>query len=256
MRTDEIRQAADIVAGMAGEFTDLARSISGDGSLEPSRILHRLLSVAASAVPGSEHAGITLITGNGRPRTGAASDDLPAQVDRIQYQTGEGPCLQAAVTRNVVLANDLSSAPQWPAFASRAVADTGVRSVLCYRLFLTEENHGALNFYALKPDAFDESSVGHRSNLRCLHLDGPVGGPAPRQGDPSEPGTGVQSRDRGGDGHPDGEQAPHPERGVHPAARRQPGPAPQIAGDRRGCHLHRHPAGAAGLISGQERPAP
>ncbi|HST49144.1 GAF and ANTAR domain-containing protein [Jatrophihabitans sp.] len=159
MRTDDVWQAADIVAGMADEFTELARSISGNSSLEPAQLLHRLLSVAAATVPGSEHASITLITGNGRPHTSAASDDLPAQVDRIQYQTGEGPCLQAAATSDVVLADDLTNAPEWPAFAGRAVIEAGVRSMLCYRLFLTEDNRGALNFYALQPGAFDESSV-------------------------------------------------------------------------------------------------
>lgn len=159
MRTDDVRQAADIVAAMAGEFTELARSISGDRPLEPSKMLHRVLSVAAAMVPGSEHASITLITGTGRAHTSAASDDLPAQVDTIQYETGEGPCLQAAATSDIVLACDLATAPEWPAFAPRAVAETGVRSMLCYRLFLTDDNRGALNFYAMQPDAFDEPSV-------------------------------------------------------------------------------------------------
>src|SRR4051812_26198577 len=161
MHTDsETRQAADVVAGMASEFGELARSISGDGSPQPAQILRRLLRVAAAVVPGSEHAGITLITGKTRPRTGTASDDLPAQVDRIQHETGEGPCLQAAVTSDVVLVNDLLAASDWPTFTRRAVTEIGVRSMLCYRLFLTEGNHRALNFYALQPNALHPSSVG------------------------------------------------------------------------------------------------
>jgi len=159
MHTDEVRQAADVVASMAGEFTALATSISGNGSLEPNQLLHRLLAAAAALMPGSDHASITLITGHGRPHTGAASDELPAQVDALQYETGEGPCLQAAATNDVVLANDLATTAEWPAFARRAVAEAGVRGMLCYRLFLTEDNRGALNFYAMRPDAFDQSSV-------------------------------------------------------------------------------------------------
>ena len=175
---DQIRQAADVVAGMAAEFTDLARMMTEDAR-EPARLLDRIVAVAARAVPGSEHAAISLMTGDGPPRTGQASDEVPLQVDRIQYETGEGPCV-ALTESDLVLTNDLTVAPEWPAFARRAVAETGVRSMLSYRLFLNDGNRGALNFYAMKPDAFDMSAVATGSifaayasmaQLAALHRD-------------------------------------------------------------------------------------
>jgi ANTAR domain-containing protein/GAF domain-containing protein len=176
---DEIRQAADVVAGMAGEFTDLAKTISEDAE-GTGQILHRIVAVASRAVPGSEHAAISLMTGERPPRTGPSSDELPPQIDRIQYETAEGPCVQALTRSDLVLTNDLAVASEWPTFARRAVAETGVRSMLSFRLFLNDGNRGALNFYAMKPDAFDMSAVATGSifaayasmaQLAALHQD-------------------------------------------------------------------------------------
>jgi hypothetical protein len=176
---DEIRQAADVVASMAGEFTDLARMISEDVG-DPAQLLRRVVAVAARAVPGAEHAALSLITGSGGPRTGATSDELPPRIDQIQYETAEGPCVQALTESDLVLTNDLTMASEWPAFARRAVEETGVRSMLSYRLFLNDGNRGALNFYAMKPDAFDMSAVATGSifaayasmaQLAALHQD-------------------------------------------------------------------------------------
>lgn len=160
MSTDEeTRQAAGVLASMAGEFTDLARLMTTEDAAQPADTLRRLVAVAARAVVGSEHAAISLIAGDGPPRTDPSSDELPLQIDRIQYETREGPCVQALTASDLVLTNDLAATPDWPAFARRAVTETGVRSMLSYRLFLNDGNRGALNFYATKPDAFDMSSV-------------------------------------------------------------------------------------------------
>jgi hypothetical protein len=176
---DQIRQAANVVAGMAGEFTDLARMMTED-TRDPAQILRRIVVLAARAVPGSEHAAISLMIGNGPPRTGPCSDELPPQIDRIQYETAEGPCVQALTESDLVLTNDLTVASDWPNFARRAVAETGVRSMLSFRLFLNDGNRGALNFYAMKPDAFDMSAVATGSifaayasmaQLAALHQD-------------------------------------------------------------------------------------
>jgi ANTAR domain/GAF domain len=180
MSTDEeTRQAANVLARIAGEFTDLARLVTEEAG-QPVDTLNRLVAVAARAVTGSEHAAISLMVGDGPPRTGPRSDELPAEVDRLQYETREGPCLQALTASDLVLTNDLSFAPDWPNFAHRAVEETGVRSMLSYRLFLNDGNRAALNFYAMKPDAFDMTSVATGSifaayasmaQLAALHQD-------------------------------------------------------------------------------------
>lgn len=139
---------------LATQFQELARTMV---STEPGQQLgtKRLLQFAAASVPGGEHAAITLVGKHSRPNTVAASDEVPRNVDALQYETGEGPCLDALLDNDIAHAADLATDPQWPAFGPRAASETGVRSMLSFRLFLTEGQHGALNFYAGTPGAFD-----------------------------------------------------------------------------------------------------
>lgn len=48
------------------------------------------MAAAAAEVPGAQHAGNTLVTGK-ELSTPAATGELVTRVDRVQYQTGEGP---------------------------------------------------------------------------------------------------------------------------------------------------------------------
>ena len=143
---------------LANQFGDIARAIIDDqpGSQMP---LERVLKFAAHGVPGSEYAAVTRVTGNGKPETIAASAELPFRVDALQYETGQGPCLQALIQSDVEQAADLAADLQWPAFSARAVAETGIRSMLSFRLFLTAKERGALNFYAHAPHAFTPLSL-------------------------------------------------------------------------------------------------
>ena len=48
---------------------------------------------------------------------------------------------------------------RWPLFARAIVHQTPVRSMLSFRLFLTEQNRAALNLYATKPGGFTDQST-------------------------------------------------------------------------------------------------
>ena len=110
-------------------------------------------------VPHAEHASTSRRAGQGFTTVGATSD-VPLRVDRIQYELGHGPCVDAILADNLFNAGDLRSDPRWPEFGRRAAEETGILSMLSLRLFL--EDAGAadllagLNLYATKPEAFDE----------------------------------------------------------------------------------------------------
>lgn len=148
---------AERMAQMAAEFAGLARAMSAapDGTLQ----LADLVRHAVTAVPGAEAAGVSLTDGSRPPKTVAATSELASKVDLLQYKTGEGPCMQALEQSDVVWSADLATDEQWPKFAPRAVAQAGVRSMLSFRLFLTDAHHGALNFYSSAPAVFDDLSV-------------------------------------------------------------------------------------------------
>jgi hypothetical protein len=118
-----------------------------------------LVDFAVRGIPGAEHASVTMVEGQRPPRTTAASDELPYQWDQLQYQHGEGPCLEAIVTNGVELASDLRTDHRWPRFARAIVDQTPARSMLSFRLFLTEQNRAALNLYATAPGAFTDQST-------------------------------------------------------------------------------------------------
>jgi transcriptional regulator with GAF, ATPase, and Fis domain len=97
-----------------------------------------------------------LVRRNGRIATVGATDDVPPRVDAIQYEVGEGPCLDAIAEHEVFAIDDLASDRRWPPFSCRAVEETGVRSMLSFRLFLDGDTSGALNLYSRQVAAFDE----------------------------------------------------------------------------------------------------
>jgi len=147
----------DALATLADEFGQLAVSLA-DGADQPFT-QQRLVEFAVRGIPGAEHASMTVVDGSRSPRTTAQSDDLPYQWDQLQYQYGEGPCLEAAVTNGFELVSDLRTENRWPLFARAIVDQTPVRSMLSFRLFLTEQNRAALNLYATQPGAFTEQST-------------------------------------------------------------------------------------------------
>lgn len=104
----------------------------------------------------SEDASLTIIHDSQRPRTLAGTSELPYLVDAIQYETGEGPPLEALTEHDIARAEDLATDKQWARFAARAVASTGVRSMFGVRLMLRDTQRGALNFYSSQPRVFSD----------------------------------------------------------------------------------------------------
>jgi GAF domain-containing protein len=87
--------------------------------------------------------------------TVASSDDLAKQVDEVQYDHGEGPCLEALRTGAVVYVQEMRSDLRWPGYREHAVS-SGVRSSLSLPLAVGDSVIGGVNLYATRPDGFDE----------------------------------------------------------------------------------------------------
>jgi ANTAR domain-containing protein/GAF domain-containing protein len=151
----------------AGQLLDFARQFSADWSersLEPKE----LVDFAAKAVPHAIGVGLTLVKSDGQPMTLAASNDLAEIVDHIEYECGEGPCLDAIEYDDVTVSNDLAKDERWPKFVERAVAETPVRSMFGARIFLGGKERGALNFYANEVDAFGQLDLGIGAMLSVI----------------------------------------------------------------------------------------
>ena len=141
---------------LAKEFGEIARILIAEA--DPHATLQRIVSLAVETIDGCEHAGISVIEGR-KVTSPASSDEVPAIVDRIQSDTGEGPCVDAIKEHEVFQTGRLSEEERWPNFTPRAIAESRVESILSLRLFVAEGTMGALNLYSTQPDAFDERDV-------------------------------------------------------------------------------------------------
>ena len=144
----------DAVHSLIVEFADLARQVQSSDDVDAS--LRRITSTAVAAISGCEAASVSLITKD-RPLTLAATDPIADLGDQIQYDEGEGPCLDAALQETWVSTPDLSVDPRWPRSAARMSRELGVGSMFSGRMTVDGERAktlGGLNLYATSPHAF------------------------------------------------------------------------------------------------------
>lgn len=134
-------------------FGALAALLRGEEGIDPPEP-DRVLKAAHGAVSTAEHAGLTLLRDKRRPHTLAASSDVVLAVDLLQYELGEGPCLEAADRDDVVRTDDLAEERRWGTFGPVCVERTGIRSMMCVRLSLSRQDRAAMNLYAASPGAF------------------------------------------------------------------------------------------------------
>lgn len=144
--------ADDGELALAETFAEIARTLLAAKTLEAT--LTSITDAAVRTIEGCDHACISLIDGR-RITTPAASDPVAVAVDAIQYEVDDGPCLDAIRAQMVVHAEDLAQDTRWPLFAARAAAETGVHSMLSFRLFAERDTMGALNLYSKRAGAFD-----------------------------------------------------------------------------------------------------
>lgn len=138
------------------QLSEAARALQHESGTQPT--LDKGVKVAMEIVEGCELAGISVMHPD-RIDTPAGSEEALMKLDALQYEIGEGPCLDALREHETVNSRDLSKDQRWPEWGSRVAEELGVRSVLSYRLFTTNDTLGALNLYSRSRDAFDSEDV-------------------------------------------------------------------------------------------------
>jgi GAF domain-containing protein len=135
-------------------FAAIARSLGNQhGELET---VERGLAVAVELIEGCNHAGVSMVRTGQRIETPAATSEVAMRGDQLQYELGEGPCLDSIKTQETILCRDLLDEPRWAAWAPRGAHELDVRSMMCLQLFTTARSFGALNLYSESVDAFDQ----------------------------------------------------------------------------------------------------
>jgi GAF domain-containing protein len=88
----------------------------------------------------------------------AASDEVVREIETLQIELGEGPCLRAFTTGDQVVVPDLRADDSFPRFAPRALA-AGMRGVYSFPMHVQDERVGALNFYSHDATRFDDADL-------------------------------------------------------------------------------------------------
>jgi hypothetical protein len=111
--------------------------------------LDRLAAFTAAAVPGALRCSVALI-GEGGPPILAASGRAAQALDDLQYADGQGPGLEAARTRSLVIAPELQDDPRWPRLAESA-RTLGVHGVVAIPMDVQRSSVGALSLFVATP---------------------------------------------------------------------------------------------------------
>lgn len=140
---------------LAMQLAEVARTLGEQDNAQDT--LDEIVRAAVDTIPGARDAGITMVVGKREVRTVSKTGDVVEQVDRAQYVTGQGPCLTGLYERKTVTMPDMAAEQRWPAFTERA-RKLDVAGMVSFRLFLADDDLGALNLYSPEPHTFDEDA--------------------------------------------------------------------------------------------------
>jgi GAF domain-containing protein len=143
---------------LATALADAARAINAHRTLEET--LEAIVGSARTSVPGFDHVGISVIRCDGTVETKAATGPLVWELDDLQYELGEGPCVTSIREEPVVVVEHLRDDPRWPNYIPRAVK-SGLRAQLALQLYTEEQTLGGLNLYSTSSDTIDADA--HRA---------------------------------------------------------------------------------------------
>jgi GAF domain-containing protein len=114
--------------------------------------LRLVTSLASETVEGADGVSVSLER-HGRLQTVAATDDTILHMDHHQYETGEGPCVDAATKGRWFHSVALAEESRWPSFVPLAMGQ-GIASILSTPLVAADRPLGALNIYSRADHAF------------------------------------------------------------------------------------------------------
>ena len=140
MPDEQSEQDADSVAERVSQ--DLARTLdeAARGLIERSEegvehTLELIVRGAIATVPHVEQAGVSLVERGGTVESHAPSSEVVRDLDRLQSELQEGPCLDSIWHEQRILVQDMASAGErWPRWAPAAAA-RGVESLISFQLF-------------------------------------------------------------------------------------------------------------------------
>jgi GAF domain-containing protein len=133
----------------------LTQYFVGDATMQTT--LDRVADLVTIAVPQAEQVGITMMV-DGRVGTYVFTHPEVPEIDRAQYESGHGPCVDSYRSGEVVTIDSTVRDDRWPEFTDVARRH-GVLSTLSLPMIVNHQSIGAMNLYANAEDAFGPADV-------------------------------------------------------------------------------------------------
>ncbi|MDN4174231.1 GAF and ANTAR domain-containing protein [Nocardioides sp. SOB77] len=143
-----------------------AETISQPRTLQET--LDAIVHAARTSLPEFGHVSISERHRDGRIETTAGTDQLPWDLDALQYELRQGPCVEALEHEPVVLVEHLRHEQRWPDYVPQAAA-AGVRCQMGVRLFSEGRHVGGLNLYSTDHDEVDPDTAA-TARLLATHV--------------------------------------------------------------------------------------
>ncbi len=140
---------------LSSVLRDFARTLVTDFPIQG--ILDHLVEMIVEVLPVTG-AGVTLISPGMAPHYVAASDEAALRFERLQTELGQGPCLMAYETGELVSVPDLARDERFPVFGPRAVA-AGMAAVFTFPMWQGDGRLGALDLYRDTIGRLDERDL-------------------------------------------------------------------------------------------------
>ena len=147
-------QSTDL--SLAEELARASESINQSRSFPEA--LDAIVRATQVSLPEFSHVSVSMKRRDGTFETAAGTDQLAWELDAVQYELGEGPCVQAVEHEPVVVVKHLRHDQRWPGYIASAV-DKGVRSQVAVRLFSDRKHVAGLNLYSTEHDEVEELSA-------------------------------------------------------------------------------------------------
>lgn len=140
----------------AAALAQSARVINEAHTLE--QTLDAIVQATQSSVPEFDHVSISVRNADGSFETKSGNDQLVWDLDALQYELREGPCVEAVESESVVVVENLRHEQRWPQY-TRAAIGKGVRSQIGIQLFSAGKHVAGLNLYNTKNDEVEREAV-------------------------------------------------------------------------------------------------
>jgi GAF domain-containing protein len=153
--TESPEQLSDHLDEVTGALEALTATFDDAPDLDV--LLQTVCEQVIKVIPGADMASVTLLHPEA-PQTAASTDRRAVEIDAAQYTQGDGPCLRAAASGEVVRVEIETAKALWPHFAATSLA-AGVGSYLAAPLAVDSGLTGAVNLFGFGTHGFRDTEA-------------------------------------------------------------------------------------------------